>query len=263
MNPRLRPDYLDGFITVARIVWGGDAPTWLAEQLWRWCREVCHVRDVDNLRPTRAKMKSTLLEVEEALSLVMEALESPWVREFLDGSSNGPIVDPDQLISGLVDLWDRAAEAQNFPALATKSGATKPGPGKAKLEAISPHVVCAILISEAWKHVHGVEPRPKNRRLREAAEAYWKAMRRRALLRRRAAGPLAAPLQEGRQYAGEGTPHRVETPPCSVRARLEEAEFGLRGGVSREGDHAWNAPIIFPPASLNSPPMVSQGAQSE
>ncbi len=176
MNPRLRPDYLDCFITVARIVWGGDAPTWLAEQLWRWCREVCHVRDVDNLRPTRAKMKSTLLEVEEALSLVMEALESPWVREFLDGSSNGPIVDPDQLISGLVDLWDRAAEAQNFPALATKSGGTKPGPGKAKLEAISPHVVCAILISEAWKHVHGVEPRPKNRRLREAAEAYWKAI---------------------------------------------------------------------------------------
>jgi hypothetical protein len=61
MNTRLRPDYLNNFIVVARLIWGGDAPTWLAAQLWRWNRSVCQAREVDNIRPTRAQMKSTLL----------------------------------------------------------------------------------------------------------------------------------------------------------------------------------------------------------
>jgi hypothetical protein len=30
------------------------------------------------------------------------------------------------------------------------------------------------MIWEAWKHVHGTEPRLKNRHLAEAAEAYWR-----------------------------------------------------------------------------------------
>ncbi len=76
-------------------------------------------------------------------------------------------------MNGLEDLSDRTAEAQKSPALATKSGTTKPGPGKAKLDPISPHMMCAILISEAWTRP---EPSPKNRRLAKAAEAYWRAI---------------------------------------------------------------------------------------
>ena len=40
---------------------------------------------------------------------------------------------------------------------------------------MSPRTLCAIMIWEAWKHVHGAAPRPKNRRAAKAAEAYWQA----------------------------------------------------------------------------------------
>ena len=36
MNRHLRPDYLDPFIDVARLICRDDPPSWLAEQLWRW-----------------------------------------------------------------------------------------------------------------------------------------------------------------------------------------------------------------------------------
>ena len=57
----------------------------------------------------------------------------------------------------------------------TKAGATRPGPGKARPEEMSPYTLCAIIIWEAWKHVHEAEPKPKSRRAWEAAEAYWRA----------------------------------------------------------------------------------------
>ncbi|HEY5203338.1 MAG TPA: hypothetical protein VIJ63_01905, partial [Roseiarcus sp.] len=76
-------------------------------------------------------------------------------------------------IVALEDLQDRATRARSN--LETKAGATKPGPGKARPEGMSPHRLCAIMIWEAWKHVHKAEPKPKSRRAGEAAEAYWRA----------------------------------------------------------------------------------------
>lgn len=117
-------------------------------------------------------MRSSLQDIEDHLFFVMEAIESPWVREFLDASPDGPIAE--QRIRELGDLSYRIGQTRNCSALATKSGATKPGPGKARPEAISPQTLCAIMVWEAWKHVHGVGPSPKNQRLAEAAEAYWR-----------------------------------------------------------------------------------------
>jgi hypothetical protein len=175
MNPRLRPDHLDPFIKVARFICRGDPPIWLAEQLWRWNRWLYRDRLVEETRPSRAQMRKTLAEVEEALSLVTEAMAPSWVREFLDASPNGPIAEPERLIAALEDLQYRAFQAQTSPDLATKAGVTKPGPGKARPEGMSPHRLCAIMIWEAWKHVHKAEPKPKSRRAAEAAEAYWRA----------------------------------------------------------------------------------------
>jgi hypothetical protein len=174
LNPRLRPDYLDPFINVARLICRADPPTWLAKQLWHWNRRLYRDRCVEEIRPTREQMRSTLLEVENAALLLTEVLAPSWVREFLDGSSHGPIVDPQSLIRALEDLSDRASQARDGPDLATKFGATKPGPGKARPEAMSPQTLCAVMILEAWKHIRGVYPSPKNRRLAEAAEAYWR-----------------------------------------------------------------------------------------
>ena len=71
------------------------------------CTEIASSRKA---RPSRAQMRKTLLEVEEALFVVTEALGSSWVREFLDVSSNGPIVDPERLTRALEDLQDRATK---------------------------------------------------------------------------------------------------------------------------------------------------------
>ena len=75
----------------------------------------------------------------------------------------------------LEDLSDRAFQARNGADLATKSGASKPGPEKARPKSMSPRTLCAIMIWDAWKHVHKAEPAPKNRQAAEAAEAYWRS----------------------------------------------------------------------------------------
>jgi hypothetical protein len=173
MNCHLRPDYLDPFIDVARLICRGDSPSWLAEQLWRWNQWLYRDRLVEENRPSRAQMRRTLLEFEESLVLVTEALASAWIREFLDVSPHGPIDDPERLTRALEDLQDRATQART--GLATKAGSTTPGPGKARPEAMSPRTLCAIMIREAWKHVHEAAPSPKNRRAAQAAEAYWQA----------------------------------------------------------------------------------------
>jgi hypothetical protein len=175
MHPRLRPDYLDPFIKVARLIYPTDPPTWLAEQLCSWNRWLYRDRRVEENRPTRPQMRSSLLEVENAALLLVEGLKPSWVREFFDAAPQGPILDPERLIRALEDLSDRASQARDGPDLAVKSGATKPGPGKARPEAITPHTLCAIMIWEAWKHMHKAEPAPKNRQAAQAAEAYWRA----------------------------------------------------------------------------------------
>jgi hypothetical protein len=175
MNRHLRPDYLDPFIDVARLICPVDPPGWLAEQLWRWNQWLYRDRFVEETRPSRAQMRKTLLEVEEASFVVTEALRSSWVREFLDALSHGPLADPERLLFALEDLQDRATRARGN--LATKAGATRPGPGKARPEGMSSRTLCAIMIWEAWKHVHKAAPGPKSRRAAEAAEAYWRAAR--------------------------------------------------------------------------------------
>jgi hypothetical protein len=173
MNRHLRPDYLDPFLEVTRLICPVDPPGWLAEQLWRWNQWLYRDRSVEDSRPSRAQMRRTLLEVEEASFVVTEALGSSWVREFLDASSNGPLADPERLIVALEDLQDRATRARGN--LASKAGVTRPGPGKARPEGMPSRTLCAIMIWEAWKHVRGEEPSPRNRTLAKAAEAYWRS----------------------------------------------------------------------------------------
>ena len=162
------------------------------------CTEIASSRKYGR---SREQMRSTLLEVEEAALLLTEALKPSWVREFLDVSPHGPIVDPERLIRALEDLSDRASQARDGPDLATKAGATKPGPGKARPEAMSPRTLCAIMIWEAWKHVHKAAPRPEKPPSGRGRRGLLASRRRRrASFRRRAAGYLAASLQKGRRF---------------------------------------------------------------
>src|SRR6476661_7391610 len=56
MIARLRPDYLDPFVGVARLICRADPPSWLAEELWRWNRWLYRDRHVEEMRPTREHM---------------------------------------------------------------------------------------------------------------------------------------------------------------------------------------------------------------
>jgi len=49
MNSRLRPDYLDPFLKVARLLCRADPPVWLAEQLWRWNQWLYRDRRVEEM----------------------------------------------------------------------------------------------------------------------------------------------------------------------------------------------------------------------
>jgi hypothetical protein len=216
MNRQLRPNYLDPFIDVARLICPVDPPTWLAEQLWRWNQWLYRDRFVEESRPSRAQMRKTLLEVEEASFVVTEALGSSWVREFLDASSNGPLADPERLIVALGDLQDRATRARGN--LATKAGATRTGPGKARPEGMSPRTLCAIMIWEAWKHVHKAEPGPKSRLAAEAAEAYWRT----AGGEPRSSGK--EPLAFWRHHFKKAAASRVKDLRAEWRRHLNEAE---------------------------------------
>ena len=142
MNTRLRLGYLDPFNNVARIICDGDPPPWLADQLWRWNGSLYHDRHVEDMRPTRAQMRGSVLEIEEAALLLTEALAPSWVREFLDASPSGPIADPERLIYALGDLQYRASQAQNSPELATKAGGDKAGSRKGPTGGhVAPYVV--------------------------------------------------------------------------------------------------------------------------
>jgi hypothetical protein len=218
MNERLRPDYLDPFIKVAGLICQTDPPIWLAEQLWRWNRWLYRDRLVEENRPSRAQMRRTLLGSKKPCSLCRKALASDWIREFLDASPDGPIDDLERLTRALEDLQDRALLAQNSSDLATEAGATTPGPGKARPAGMSPRTLCAVIIWESWKHVHGVGPSPKNRRAAEAAEAYWRT----AGGEPRGSGK--EPLAFWRHHFKKAAASRVNDLRAEWRRHLNEAE---------------------------------------
>jgi hypothetical protein len=170
---KIRPHVLDAFIKIAQFICGGAPPSWLAEQLWRWNRRLHQDRHVEKIRPTRAQMRASLQEIENAALVPADALEHSWAREFLDKAETNPIDNPEWLKRAVEDLAYRANQARDCPDLATVAG-TKRGPGKARPEGMSPHTLCAIMILEAWRHIHGAEPSPKSERLANAAEAYWR-----------------------------------------------------------------------------------------
>jgi hypothetical protein len=96
---------------------------------------------------------------------------------------------------------------------------------------MSPHTFCAIIIWEAWKHVHTVAPKPKSRRAAEAAEAYWETTGRQ--------GHYFGeePLAFWRHHLKKADASSVTDFRAEWRRRLTEAErrWTRRNSVSSEG----------------------------
>jgi hypothetical protein len=165
---------IEDFETAARLIATDRMAPWLPEHLRSWAPSLFLDRWVAEKQPTRRQMRLILQHVEDAAALLGRALGSAPVREFLEDYSNGPFPNLSQLRSDLGGLAARARRAADSEALATKSGLTKPGRGKAApAGAISPTTYCALLVSETWRYLHGVEPRPKTQKALAAAEALW------------------------------------------------------------------------------------------
>ncbi len=164
-------DYMD----VARLI-TPQPPAWLGQVLLKSSAPIwLHARVLD-LQPSRARVRMYLKWLESTVAPLARALGEPPVRNFLDAAGEGKITYHGALDGYLRDLRARAARALASPELATPSGKTKAGKGPALPPgAVHPASLCALIIVEAWKYVHGAYPGPRSVKAAEAAEAYWKA----------------------------------------------------------------------------------------
>jgi hypothetical protein len=120
-------------------------------------------------------MRTILAEVKSSTELLLRALGTSAVREFLEPPVVGPIPTLGHWQRMLLDICDRTKRASQSPALVNAEGQTKAGKGRAVPEGtILPQVYCALVIAEAWKHFRSEYPASRNAEAARAAEEYWR-----------------------------------------------------------------------------------------
>ena len=118
-----------------------DPPAWLAEHLCRWAPSLRLDRAVQSHQPSRAEMLTILAKVKSSAELLLRAVGTSAVREFLEPRDIGPIPTLGYLQRMLIDLCKRSERASQSPALVNAKGQTKAGTGRAAPEGtISPQV---------------------------------------------------------------------------------------------------------------------------
>ena len=117
MNRRPRPDHLDPFINIARLICPANPPIWLAKQLWSWNRWLYRDRLVEETRPSRAQMRRNLLEVEEALFVLTEALAIVSPTDVIQSKCKPPFISRTSPV-----MNPARGEARKETACATSSG---------------------------------------------------------------------------------------------------------------------------------------------
>jgi hypothetical protein len=165
---------VEAFEPIAQLI-TPTPPPWLKEHLRRWLPMHAYAEAV--LQPSRAEMRAILTKVVEAASLLVRALGSSTVVEFLNCDADRPLPAPGNLQAMLVDFRDRAAAASRLPTLVDSKGRTKAGKGRAApIARISAQAFCALLIAETWLHFRRRYPSPRNKKAAEAADIYWRLL---------------------------------------------------------------------------------------
>ena len=120
-------------------------------------------------------MRAILTKVEEAASLLIGALGSTAIVEFLDLGADQPLPAPGNLQASLVDLRNRAAAASRSSALVDSKGRTKAGRGRALPKAgISAQDILRTFDRRNLVVLQGDYPPPRNKQAEEAADIYWR-----------------------------------------------------------------------------------------
>ena len=119
-------------------------------------------------------MRAALTKVAEAASVLVTALRSSAIVEFLDLGADVPLRAPGNLQAALTDLRDRAAAASGSRALVDSKGRTKAGRGRALPKAgISAKTYCALVIAETGWIQTTITLHRGTRRAEKAADIYW------------------------------------------------------------------------------------------
>jgi hypothetical protein len=167
----------DGFMESARLIAGENPPRWLAQHLREWSPSIMIDAAVHARQPRRAEMRARLKRVMASAELLQRELQDAALAEFLQTDDLGPIPNLTSLVVALQDIQRRASVAFSSTSLATKSGKTKSGAGRAlPPNASSPAAFCAAVVLEAWAYFHhGEHPAASNLELAAAANEYWRA----------------------------------------------------------------------------------------
>jgi hypothetical protein len=121
-------------------------------------------------------MKKRMKEIRDAATVLLQMLQDVPTKEFLEVEGRLQIENVgglEHVLKGLSEGAKIAAESL----LSTATGTTKPGRGKAvPRSAISAKAFCALIVAEAWAHLHGNYPAPRNQRAAAAAQALWQSV---------------------------------------------------------------------------------------
>jgi hypothetical protein len=162
------------FEEIARLIApSAGAPAWLPTYLRSWAPSLMVDWRVHAMQPKKSKMKKRMNEIQDAATVLLHMLGDVPIKEFLEVEGRLKIEN----VGGLEHVLKGVSEGAKIAAeslASTATGATKPGRGKAvPRSAISPKAFCALIVAEAWAHLHGDYPAPRNQQAAAAAQALW------------------------------------------------------------------------------------------
>jgi hypothetical protein len=162
------------FEDIARIIAApAGAPPWLPTFLESWAPSLMIDRFVHQMQPPKSKMRQRMEEISAAARVLQQMLHHVPTKEFLENEGHLRFEKAGGLENTLKVIEEGAKVASASLARAAM-GTTRSGRGKALPKgAISPKAFCAVIVAEAWAHVHGDYPPRRSKRAAAAAHALW------------------------------------------------------------------------------------------
>jgi hypothetical protein len=158
--------------TVARLIAGNDAPSWLAVVLEWMSQSIAAERRYEMRQPRRSELRNDFLAGKRAVALLMELCKSPINRSFLESPVLGNI-GPN--IYAELQAFDERLAA-GIALLQGSDSKTTRGPHNARIvNSIPAKVYLASLVAEVWSYFHGRDPGARHPSATAAAESYWVA----------------------------------------------------------------------------------------
>ena len=131
-------------------------------------------------RPTTGAIRTDLKDIERMAGRLARLLdEDGWSASYLHHAKTPFGAWPIALTSHLLDISERAQLA--LAQIPENTGRARPTPMRggmpaAKFTLSSPEVICATLISEAWRHARNSDPAATNENAGLACSLLWQAV---------------------------------------------------------------------------------------